>query len=148
MKKTELTKELLFGMLPYLRGLDCHERFECSVRNSSIDSAVLVEGWKKGFPSPYETVSVGECDTSSAGVYVDLVDSKGKVTELKAGHSRSFDSSTLLTPDGSEGETTDKAINRARRKPAYIVAKRFRYSCHYGRFGWESNCYDIEVYKM
>ncbi len=148
MKKTKLAKGLLFKMLPYLRDLDYHKRYESDSRLSSINSAVLIEGQHEGFPNPYETVSVEESDTSSTGVYVDLVDSKGDVTEVKAGHSRSFDSSIGLTPDGSEGGKTDLTIKRAKKKPAYVVAKKFSYSRHYGRFCTENYQYDIQVYKL
>ncbi len=137
--------------LSYKGKTDVGKKYENLVvtESSSLESAVLIEGRTKGFPNPYMTVLVEESETTTSETKVDFVDRNCKVVKtLKQGHTRSFLESAYLSPDSSKGETTDEFLKTYKVRPSFIVVKKIHTVQHYGRIGYQSHAYDIEVYSL
>jgi len=164
-KRTKLTKEQLYKMFPHLKKEMEHEKYEVTERleskhegelrvkeeRSRLESAVLIEGRKRGFPNPEEYISLGDYSTHVEETEVEFADKKGKVfRRLKQGCFRSFPASTGLSSESSFGDYTDDVLESIKRKPSFIIVKKNKSNKDlYGGAGYsQESRYNVEIYKI
>ena len=155
---TQLTKENLCEMLPYLKEeLDYVSRREVGKyyahgvdKHSNLESAVLIVGQNTGLPNPTREIRVEDSTTDISETQIEFVNAKGEVDQRLSPPKSytSYADSIGLSPTYHPGAITDRVFSSMAVKPLFVVVKKIETAKVHGANPSEVSNYNIEVYKM